>query len=85
MGYTMAGRRHKGRISSTLENMIYSLIDAGYRPSKIAKDLGISRGTVYYYLHPDKYIEKLEYTRRYERIQRSSWRLEHSDWELEDG
>lgn len=69
-------RRHKGKISLTTENMIYSLRDAGYRPAKIAKSLGVSRGTVYYYLHPGKYAEKLEYTRRYERIQRSPWNPE---------
>lgn len=73
------------RISQYERRMIASLSISGHKPGKIARSLGISRTTVYYHLHPQKYEQKLEYVRNYEKQQRSPWKLEHSDWELEDG
>ena len=71
------------RTSSTWKRMIYSLRDSGHSTAAIARALGLSRTTIYYYLHPDKYIEKLEYVRRFRK--KGSWELEQSDWELENG
>lgn len=77
--------RNRNKIPIFKERMIPLLHGAGYSTKKIAINLGVSRNTVYYYLHPDKYVDKLEYVRRYERAQRDSWQLELSDWELENG
>lgn len=61
--------------------MITELSAAGHGPLDIARNLGISRTTVYYHLHPDKYERKIQYMKEF----RSNWKLEHSDWEPENG
>jgi len=68
-------------ISSVISNMIVPLYESGHKPSTIARNLSISRTTVYYHLHPEKYEKKLAYMKRF----RSSWIPEPDPWELEDG
>lgn len=81
----MKPARNKNKISRKKERMIHSLRKSGYPPTKIANELNISRGTVYYYLNPDKYLKKLDYVRDYERRQRELKIQGSSRWELEDG
>jgi len=68
-------------ISGTQRNLIIALDKSGHRPSVIARGLSISRTTVYYHLHPEKYQKKTDYMRRF----RGGWILEEDPWELEDG
>lgn len=73
--------RGTARVSSTKANMILQLHKSGHGPTEVARALGLSRMTIYYHLHPEKYMRKLQYMKEF----RSSWKLEHSDWELENG
>lgn len=68
-------------ISGTKRNLIVALDKSGHRPSVIARSLSISRTTVYYHLHPEKYQKKLDYMKRF----RGGWIPEEDPWELEDG
>jgi len=68
-------------ISITKGNMIIALDGAGYGPAAISRALSVSRTTIYYRLHPDKYKDKLEYVRKY----RHAWTPEKDPWELENG
>lgn len=69
------------RISVSKASMIIGLHRSGHKPSVIAHSLGVSRTTVYYHLHPEKYQEKIDYMKRF----RSKWVPEPDIWELEDG